>query len=110
MEHPQSPSQYPLLPLQALRAAGGRGFSDTDGAARARAGAGLLYALSGSLKPLCCWCVEGGGSVSASDDGGAAGAAGAPAAGSEEEQEEGEEDDVVSGLIARALRRARSLR
>ena len=121
--------QHPLLPLQALRAAGGRGFSDTSGgggggAADARAGFGLLYALSGSLKPLCCWCVEGGGSVSSSDGGaagagagaaaaaaaaaaGAAGAAGAAAADASDD-EGGQEDNSMAGLIARITRAVRT--
>ena len=111
--------QHPLLPLQALRAAGGRGFSDTSGggggAALARAGFGLLYALSGSLKPLCCWCVEGGGSVSSSDGGAAgagAGAAGAAAAGAAaadaSDDEGGQEDNSMAGLIARITRAVRT--
>lgn len=101
------PSAFPTPPfpaLQALRAAGGRGFSGTAGtgedsgggsARRARgARSGLLYALSGSLKPLCCWCVEGGGSASASTMT-AAGGDGA----------EGEADDAaISRMIERALR------
>ncbi|CAM9340718.1 unnamed protein product, partial [Scytosiphon promiscuus] len=40
---------------------GGRGFSSTSSGGASDSKGGLLYAESGSLRPLCCWCVEGNG-------------------------------------------------
>lgn len=61
-----SPSLF--LPFRRSKAnhPGGRGFNSSSSSSFAggKTGDGLLYAESGSLKPLCCWCVEGGGAPS----------------------------------------------
>ena len=105
---------YPIIPFSLFRLCGRRPGEVVHHRQRRGPNESTIRAaprLSGSLRPLCCWCMERGGRASVTAAAGCTAGAAVAASAADDSEAEGEggngvEDHVVSALIARALTRA----